>query len=57
VLDRIGTRVGDGAIWAPETGSLAGGHPRLCVGDGPITVTVTDGASYTVSAEDPEETL
>jgi len=56
VLDRIGTRVGGGAVWAPETGSLAGNHPRLCVGDGPITVTVTDGARYTVSADDPDGT-
>ncbi len=52
VLDRIGTRVGDGAIWTPEPGSLAGAHERLCIGDAPITITVTDGASYTVAGGD-----
>ncbi len=56
VLDRIGTRVGGGAVWVPEPGSLAGGHARLCIGDGPITVTVTDGVSYTVAADDPQGT-
>lgn len=48
VLDRIGGRVGLGAVWTPESGSLAGEHPRMCVADGSVRVVVTDGASYRV---------
>lgn len=52
VLDRVGSRLGDGAVWASRTGSLAGEHERLHVADGDVVVAVDDGGgAYRVCGE------
>jgi len=43
VLDRIGDRLGDGGIWVPEPGSLAGSHPRLREVQGDVAIRIGDG--------------
>ncbi len=52
VLDRIAGRVGGGAVWVTEEGSLAGDHDRLCEAEGSVRVVVTDGAGYRVEVAD-----
>ncbi len=52
VLDRIDDRLGTGAVWITEPGSLAGEHDRLCEAGGSVTVRVVDGAMYGVEVDD-----
>jgi beta-lactamase superfamily II metal-dependent hydrolase len=52
VLDRVVPRLGDGAVWASRTGSLAGESAGLRVADGDVVVAVDgDGATYRVCGE------
>jgi glyoxylase-like metal-dependent hydrolase (beta-lactamase superfamily II) len=53
VLDRVGPRLGSGAVWASRTGSLAGESAALQVADGDVIVAVAEGGEqYAVCGEE-----
>lgn len=50
VLDRVGPRLGEGAVWATETGMWAGEADALRVAGGAVLVRAAASGSYTIEA-------